>query len=113
MRILYVEDNKSTALVMQKLLQGQGHEVTLAYTAREAIAACVGKRFDLWLLDIDLPDSHGGTLLQALRWMDDTKAIAITGVGMPHEIAEGKDDGFDAYLVKPVTAEQVFQAVGA
>jgi DNA-binding response OmpR family regulator len=111
MRILYVEDNKGIALAMRRFLQSQGHEVTLAYTARDAIAACVEKGFDLWILDVELPDGHGGTLLQTLRRMDDTKAIAITGHGMPHEIEEGQDDGFDAYLVKPVSVEQVLEVV--
>ena len=114
MRILYVEDHEDTSKALRRLLEFRGHDVTLAHTAREAIKACVEKTFDLWILDIGLPDGHGGTLLRTLRRMDDhAKAIAITGCGLPDEIAEGLDDGFDTYLVKPVRFEQLVQAAGA
>jgi CheY-like chemotaxis protein len=43
--------------------------------------------------------------------MSETKAIALTGHDLPHEIAEGGDDGFDAYLTKPVTEAQILETI--
>ena len=111
MQILYVEDHTDTATVFKLLLEREGHQVTVARTAKEAKEICIHRVFDLWLLDLVLPDGHGGDLLKALRKMSDTRAIALTGKGMPHEVAEGKDDGFDDYLVKPVEFGQLLNAV--
>jgi DNA-binding response OmpR family regulator len=103
MRILYVEDDQATACALQLILTKNGHKVELARTAAQAKAMCSDKNFDLWILDIGLPDGHGGDLLHTLRRMSDTKAIALTGHGSPHEVDEGMDDGFDAYLTKPAS----------
>src|SRR4051794_26071070 len=96
---------------MRRLLQLHGHEVEIAGTVAEAKAICAEQTFDLWILDVGLPDGHGGDLLRTLRRMCDTKAIALTGYAQPHEIDEGADDGFDAYLTKPVSVEQVLNTL--
>lgn len=111
MRILYVDDNDDTARVLQILLGRNGHDVEIAGTSAQATAICVERAFDLWILDIGLPDGHGGDLLRSLRRMSETKAIALTGHDLPHEIAEGGDDGFDAYLTKPVTEAQILETI--
>jgi DNA-binding response OmpR family regulator len=111
MHILYVEDNKETARAMQMLLGQNGHEVEIASTSAQATAICIERAFDLWIVDIGLPDGHGGDLLRTLRRMSETKAIAVTGHGLPYEIAEGRDDGFDAYLTKPTTEAQLLETI--
>jgi hypothetical protein len=112
MHILYVEDHQDTARALQKLLNRHGHVVDLAHTAWAAKERCADRVFDLWIIDLGLPDQHGGSLLQTLRRMYDAKAIALTGYGTEREIEDGLSDGFDAYLVKPATAEQVLEVVG-
>ena len=111
MRILYVEDHPDTAAAMQIFLQRKGHQVTVAHTARKAKDLCVDQVFDLWILDLGLPDAHGGNLLRFLRRLSDTKAIALTGYGTQQDIHEGRDDGFDDYLVKPVDVNQLLEAI--
>ena len=111
MRILYVEDHRDTASAMRMLLEREGHNVTVSLTAGQAKALCVDHVFDLWILDLCLPDGHGGDLLRFLRRLADTPAIALTGCGAEHEIAEGRDDGFDEYLVKPADPRSVLDAV--
>lgn len=111
MRILYVEDHPDTASAMRMLLEMKGHEVTVALTASKAKALCIDHIFDVWILDLHLPDAHGGDLLRFLRRLSDTPAIALTGYGAAHEIAEGWEDGFDDYLVKPVDLEKVLAAL--
>ena len=111
MNILYVEDNRDTARALQLLLKRNGHTVEIANTSAQATAICIERAFDLWILDIGLPDGHGGDLLRTLRRMSETKAIAITGYDLPNEIAEGRDDGFDAYLTKPATETQILETI--
>src|SRR5689334_21791965 len=112
MRILYVEDHADTASVTRMLLERQGHSVTIGRNGREARSLCVDHVFDLWMLDLQLPDEHGGSLLESLRRIGDAPAIALTGCGMPNEVADGLDDGFDEYLVKAFEFDQLFAAIG-
>jgi two-component system response regulator TrcR len=108
MRILYVEDQRETARALQMLLAREGYEVEVAHSAAEATTRYTQQVFDAVILDLQLPDGHGGNLLRKLRRMSDCKAIALTGDAMPHQVDEGMhDDHFDAYLTKPVSIEQV------
>ena len=102
MHILYVEDHQDTAEVTKILLQRAGHRVDVVHSVADAIAICTEMIYDLWIVDITLPDGHGGDLVRKLRRMADARAIALTGRSMPDEAAEGLEDGFDAYLTKPV-----------
>lgn len=111
MRILYVEDQPQTARILQKILEQNGYHVALAHTSADAKKLCADKEFDLYLVDLDLPDGHGGDLLRLLQRMADRKAIALTGYALPHQVAEGADDGFDAYLTKPVSVEQLLETI--
>jgi DNA-binding response OmpR family regulator len=112
MRILYVEDHVDTALTLKRLLKREGHDVQVAFSAAEAKALYADRPFDLLIIDVGLPDGHGGNLLKTLRRMADVKAVALTAHGMPNEVEEGlHDDGFDAYLVKPITLQQLLSTV--
>jgi len=110
-RILYIEDHIDTASAFKILLERMGFQVDIAHTAFDARSRCVEREYDLWLIDLGLPDGHGGSLLKSLRRISDTKAIAFTGFGLPHDIADGLADGFDDYLVKPASVEDFLQAV--
>jgi len=111
MHILYVEDSIETARALKKLLERHGHRVDLAHTGRDAKALCTQIVFDLLVIDLGLPDFHGGDLLRTLRRMCDTRAIAISGYGRSQDIEEAKDDGFDAYLVKPVSLDIILDTI--
>jgi two-component system, sensor histidine kinase len=107
MRILYVEDHPDSARYLKLLLERYGHVVDVAHTAAEAKVFCIDRIFDLWIIDVGLPDAHGGNLLRSLRRMADTKAVALTGFALPQDVAEGKEDGFDEYLLKPVMVDDI------
>ena len=110
MRILYVEDHHDSARYLKRLLERDGHAVELAYTAAEAKQICIDHVFDLWMIDIGLPDAHGGNLLRSSR-MADTKAVALTGHAMAEDVEEGREDGFDEYLIKPVMVKDLLGVI--
>ena len=94
------------------LLTREGYDVQIAHSASEAVAKYTASVFDVAILDLELPDAHGGNLLRKLRRMSEVKGVAITGHAMPHEVEEGMhDDHFDAYLTKPVSLEQVLNTL--
>lgn len=102
LKILYVEDHEDTATLYAKLMRAMGHEVTVARTLAEGRTAGQSKRFDLLLCDIGLPDGVGGDLMKELSACYPIRGIALTGYGMPHEIANAKAAGFEGHLLKPI-----------
>jgi len=104
-RILLVEDNKSTLLIMCRLLQQRGgYHVTTASTVAGAleVAEKLEGKFDLVLSDIGLPDGTGLQLMKTLKQRWRLKGIALSGYGMMEDVQRSKDAGFETHLTKPV-----------
>ena len=108
LRILLVEDHVDTQRVMSRLLQSFKHDVKSASSIRSALALASAHPFDLVIADIGLPDGSGGELMSQLRKMYNLPGIAVTGFG-----ADDFDTtwGFRARLIKPITLEQLEQAI--
>jgi len=109
--VLLVEDHESSRVVLKKLLQRQGHTVTAAADAAEALAAARDGSFDLVVSDIGLPDRDGYQLMEALRALQPVVGVALTGYGMSDDIRRAEDAGFVAHVTKPVTAQQLTEAL--
>jgi CheY-like chemotaxis protein len=100
MRILVVDDSRDTARMMRVLLKGQGHEVKLAFTGREAIEEAEGFRPEVVLLDLTLPDLSGAEVAEELRGAEGferTAIIAVSGYG-----SERLPAAFDGHFMKPL-----------
>ena len=85
-----------------------------ATNGREALALVAGGTLEVLVLDIGLPDIDGYEVAQRLR--ADKKRrhvalIAMTGYGQLQDERLAADAGFDLHLIKPVTAEQLRQAL--
>jgi PAS domain S-box-containing protein len=102
LRLLLVEDHADTARVLAKLLSLGGHEVTVAHSVADALAAAAGQPFDLVISDIGLPDGTGYELMRRLRDRHQLRGIAMTGYGMEDDLRQSRDAGFLDHLVKPV-----------
>lgn len=105
-RILAVEDNPETQLLLEHLLKDSfGIEVVAGVDA--ALEAIENQSFDAFLLDINLSEQRTGTdLLHLIRERDDMKdvpAIALTAYAMPGDREDFLEKGFDEYVSKPFT----------
>ena len=113
--ILVVEDNRDTAEALQLLLQGAGHEVTVAYDGEEGLAAALRLQPDVVLCDIGLPgDLSGYDVAQRLKAIEDgysPRLVAITGYGRRADRQRSFDSGFDEHLTKPVTLQMIHEAL--
>lgn len=117
-RILAVEDNAETRLLLQHLLKDD-FDVTIvphvdaALETAEAVTS--DERFDALLLDINLSDRHTGTdLLHMLREshdMEQTPAIAMTAYAMPGDRESFLEAGFDHYVSKPFTRADLMDTI--
>ena len=103
-RILLVEDNEDTRMLMEQLLRAAGYEVHTAGTKRGAVRDFPDIGGELLLSDIGLPDGDGRDLLHELRqagcWLP--YGIAMSGFGALADVAASMEAGFSHHLVKPI-----------
>jgi two-component system, OmpR family, response regulator len=102
MRILLVEDDLPLAEALTSLLAGAGYAVDVVHDGASAEALAQAERFDLMILDLNLPEKDGLAVLRSLRARRNGVAILIlTARGGADERVLGLDLGADDYLVKP------------
>ncbi|MBM7689453.1 DNA-binding response regulator [Enterococcus ureilyticus] len=102
MRILIIEDNRELAMSVQKGLERENFSVDLAFSGLVGEEKAYVNAYDAILLDLNLPDRDGLSILNFLRESTiDTPIIITTARDEIEERAKGLDFGADDYLVKP------------
>jgi CheY-like chemotaxis protein len=110
-RILLVEDNAVAQRFMITLLERRGYQVTLAPEGLSALRKVATARFDLILMDLQMPGIDGIETTRRLRQLDATAAtpiIACTANPSSEVRAECTAAGMDDFLSKPVNPEELF-----
>ncbi len=111
-RIIVIDDDKSILRTFTRILQKNGYEIDVAETGKEAIEKSKKTCYDLALIDIRLPDMDGTDLLMKMQQtMRKAVKIMITGFPSLETGVKALDEGADAYLVKPVTSEELLKIV--
>ena len=103
--ILIIEDNEKNLKLVRDILQFKGYQTIEARNAAEGIALAATHVPDLILMDIQLPDMDGLTLLKHLRGKPATAAIpvvALTAFAMKDDRQRFLNAGFDGYIEKPI-----------
>lgn len=111
LRVLIVEDHPETLMVMRRLLEGAGHQVSVASTVREAVDIIQGSSLDLLISDLGLPDGNGLEVMRSLAKKGEAKGIAISGYGMEDDLNRSRGAGFSAHLTKPINAEELRRVI--
>ncbi len=112
--LLLVEDDPTVAQVLLEMLQAQGHAVTRVAHGLAALAEAVTARFDLALLDLDLPGMDGLDLARHLRAQGfEGRLIAITARADGQAEPEAVAAGFDRFLRKPLTGAMLAAGIAA
>lgn len=104
-RILVVEDNRENLELMVFLLRAFGHDPVSATSGAAAIELSQSDRFDVVLLDIQMPEMDGFETARALREnaaLDDVPLVAVTALAMPGDREMILDAGFSGYIAKPI-----------
>lgn len=107
LRLLIVEDHEATRTMLARLLIRGGHQVTLASTISEGLAAFAQEQYDVIISDLGLPDGSGLDLMRELRQQRPVHGIALSGYGMEEDVRQTREAGFFAHLVKPVSIDQL------
>jgi len=102
MKILLLEDDLVLSEVITEHLEASGHVVVPAYNGIEAEGLIFEEKFDLLLLDVNVPLLDGFELLKEIREAGNkTPTIFITSMNSSENVSEGFDLGADDYLKKP------------
>jgi two-component system OmpR family response regulator len=102
MRLLLVEDDLPLAEALLTLLQQAGYAVDLVHDGASAEALVAAENFDLVILDLNLPQMDGLSVLRAMRGRANPAAVMIlTALGAPEDRVRGLDLGADDYMTKP------------
>lgn len=112
--ILLVEDDTLYSKILSYILENSGYIVECASNGLEAMQMTVGKKYDLIITDILMPQTHGLDLLTYIKGSEncnDTKIIVLSVLSNEYYWAESLARGADDYIRKPVKAKEFVQAV--
>jgi signal transduction histidine kinase/ActR/RegA family two-component response regulator len=118
-RVLVAEDNPVNQRIAQQMLRKRKLEVTLADDGRQAVTAFEANRFDLVLMDVQMPEMNGFDAVAAIRALEHaqgrphTPIVAVTAHAMHGDRERCLEAGMDAYLSKPIRTQQLYDLVDA
>jgi two-component system, sensor histidine kinase RpfC len=114
-QILVAEDNLTNQRVISGILERAGHRVRLANDGEQALGILENERFDLIIMDLNMPEVGGLDAARAYRFIDPQAAqvpIIILSADVTSEAMKECDDaGIDAFLPKPVEARKLLDTI--
>ena len=116
--ILLAEDNVVNQRVAVRLLQKQGHTVSVVENGRKALQRLEQERFDLVLMDVQMPEMDGLEATAAIRTQEKTTGqhlpiIAMTAHAMAGDRERCLEAGMDGYVSKPIQPQTLFDTISS
>lgn len=111
--IFLLEDDKILSKGISIALEKDGHHVTTAYGYVEALQKYTLKKYDLFLLDINLPDGNGMNFCQKIRQTSQLPVLFLTANNTEEDMLKGYDVGCDDYISKPFSIDVLRRKVSA
>ena len=112
--ILTVDDTASMRQMISFTLNSVGHEVIQACDGNEALKMLEGKKVDLVIADVNMPNMDGISLVKSLRSLADykfTPILMLTTESQEAKRQQGKVAGATGWIVKPFNPEQLLTVV--
>lgn len=107
MKILLLEDDETLGALLKEHLSSTNTPIWCKNIS-EAIKQSEAQKFDMLLLDVNLPDGSGFEFLDTLRgYQDKTPALFITSSAAAHDVKRGFEIGCDDYIKKPFDFEEL------
>ena len=113
--VLVAEDNPTNQRVIRGILERAGHQVRIVSNGEEALDVLENERFDVVIMDLNMPELGGLDAVRTYRFIDPEAAhvpvIILSADVTPEAIKECKDAGIDAFLPKPVEARRLLDEI--
>jgi PAS domain S-box-containing protein len=111
LRVLMVDDDVDTRLILSRLLGKAGHDVVPVESVHGALKLLDSEQFDVLISDIGLPDSSGYELVREAKKRQPLKGIALSGFGAEEDLRRSMEAGFDYHLTKPVNFQDLLSVL--
>jgi signal transduction histidine kinase/DNA-binding response OmpR family regulator len=116
LHILLAEDNRTNQTVATRMLQKMGHSTVVAGNGKEALLLVTTHRFDLILMDIQMPEMDGLTATRKIRARERETQLHLPIIAMTAHAMKGDRErcieaGMDGYVSKPISSKEVGEAI--
>lgn len=113
LRVLVAEDSSLNQTLAVRLLEGQGHTVTVVSNGKEAVQALDRAQFDLVLMDVEMPEMDGLAATRSIRASESRIGgrVPIVAVTSNDNREQCLGAGMDAYLPKPLNSDLLDRAL--
>jgi two-component system, sensor histidine kinase and response regulator len=115
LRVLVADDNAINRTVTERMLQRGGHTVALAENGMQAMEMALAGRFDLVLMDVQMPEMDGLAATVAIRRAESTArrtpVVGLTAHALRGDRDRCLDAGMDDYVAKPVRRQELEAAM--
>lgn len=112
LRVLIAEDEWLVAFTLRGQLEQRGYQVIgIAKSGAQAIELCKTERPDVVLMDISMPGIDGLEATRQIMQQSPTCVVMLTAHGQPHHITKAEEAGVMAYLIKPVSGDQIIPSI--
>lgn len=111
--ILIIDDSGSFRTVVRMALQRVGYEVVEAVDGKDAVSKLDGRKYNLIVCDVNMPNMDGLTFVRHVKTVDSykfTPIIMLTTESQEAKKAEGKAAGVRAWITKPFQPSQLVEA---
>ena len=114
--ILVAEDDEINRKMIVRMLEKQGHNVTVARDGREALEAIENLRFDIVLMDVQMPEMDGLEVTRIVRERESHSGghipiVAITAFAFREDMERCLQAGMDGYISKPIRKEELLETI--
>jgi CheY-like chemotaxis protein len=117
MKLLVAEDNPMNRRVVELLLAQSGVSITFAENGKEAVEKFTAGKFDLVLMDLQMPIMGGLAAMRAIRALETregripTPMLAVSANATDEHVTEAKEAGADDHVAKPIVREILFEVM--
>jgi two-component system, sensor histidine kinase and response regulator len=116
LKILLAEDSLVNQKLAVALLTAHGHDVTVVGNGREAVATVAHERFDVVLMDVQMPEMDGLEATAAIRGRERLHGGHVPIIAMTAHALKGDRElclqaGMDEYVPKPIRSDQLFETI--
>lgn len=111
MTLLLLEDDDAIGVGLSYSLTNEGYEVTKVETVREALTCIEKMTYDLYILDLTLPDGNGYEVCKAIKQQGDFPVIFLTAFDDEVNVVMGLELGADDYITKPFRLKELLARI--
>jgi len=113
-RALIVDDDPDFCILLREMLKWRGFEVSIAYSAIDALSSMERVHPEIMVVDIQMPEVDGLELIRRIRSVEsfaETPIIVITATAIREMLLKSRQAGADFFLTKPVSFLELDQTI--